>query len=32
MAETPYFLWENENKLLFDFQVFLFDTLLHFYI
>ena len=32
IADTPYFLWENKNKLLFDFQVFVFDNLLSFYI
>ena len=32
IADTPYFLWENKNKLLFDFQMFLFATLLYFYI
>ena len=30
-ADTSHFSWEN-NKLLFDFQMFLFDTLLYFYI
>ena len=32
VVDTPYFLWENKNKLLFDFHVFLFDNLLSFYI
>ena len=31
-SDTPYFLCDDKNKLLFDFQVFLFDTLLYFYI
>ena len=26
IADTPYFLWEIKNKLLFDFQMLLFDT------
>ena len=29
IADTPYFLRENKNKLLFDFKMFLFDTLLY---
>ena len=32
MADIPYFLRENKNKPLLDFQMFLFDTLLYFYI
>ena len=30
IADTPYFLWKNKNKLLFNFKMFLFDTLLSF--
>lgn len=30
-GHTAYFMWENK-KLLFDFQIFLLDTLLYFYI
>ena len=32
MADTLYFLWENKNGLLFDFQVFVFDNFLSFYV
>ena len=28
IVDTPYFMWVNKNKLLFDFQMFLFDPLL----
>ena len=29
IADTPQFLWKNKNKQLFDFQIFLFGTLLY---
>ena len=32
IANTPYFLRENKNKLLFDFKMFLFDTLLYIWV
>ena len=30
IVDNPYFLWKNKNKLLFNFQMFLLDTLLYF--
>ena len=30
IADTPFCFRENKNKLLFDFQMFLFDTILYF--
>ena len=30
IEDTPYFWRKNKNKLLFNFQIFLFDTLLYF--
>ena len=30
IADNPFFFVEKKNKLLFDFQMFLFDTLLYF--